>query len=162
MTTFDVEFLAHELASWQRQLDAGSTRLSRFFFLFFFLITTNGKSIDDERHTCVEGEAGQGRLNSSERWHFHTLPLGTLVALAYVFAKVCFVFFFFFSIYTTDARQSSLCAGDWGVANTYLNAKANQTQFRIDHRIGTILNEIIMPIMKSFLIVACAFSQSNK
>lgn len=112
MTTFDVEFLAHELASWQRQIDAGSTRLSRFFFLFFFLITTNGKSIDDERHTCVEGEAGQGRLNSSERWHFHTLPLGTLVALAYVFAKVCFVFFFFFNLHNGCASELAL---RWGL-----------------------------------------------
>lgn len=56
MTTFDVEFLAHELAGWQRQLDAGSLHVCLVFF-FFFLITTNGKSIDDERHTyvCVFG-----------------------------------------------------------------------------------------------------------
>lgn len=54
MTTLDVEFVAHELAWPQSRRFYVCLRLSKFF-----LITTNGKSIDNERHSD-SGRARRG------------------------------------------------------------------------------------------------------
>lgn len=99
------------------------------------------------------------------RWHFHTLPLRTLVALTYGIRKglycICFCYFL---IYTADARQSSHWTGGLGRGTSVFECENGiKYIFELTIGIGTILNEIIMPIMKSFLIVVVvAVSLSNK
>lgn len=78
--------------------------------------------------------------------------------------SVLFLFLLFFLIYTADARQSSHWTGGLGRGTSVFECENGiKYIFELTIGIGTILNEIIMPIMKSFLIVVVvAVALSNK